>query len=165
MVMFALLRGPKGDDGAAGAKGDTGDTGAQGEQGVQGDAGAAGANGTLYVDRGDPDAYDKTVGNFTTDGNWHDLDLSAIVPATAFAVHIKVTLDDEGVASNITIKKKGNTNYHNAFSLSTQVTGVPIMGEGVVACNGNQELEYSASNLTFDVLNFIVKGWFLPATP
>ena len=42
--------------------------------------------GAELVNRGDPDAYDFTLGDFIRDSAWHDLDLSAIIPVGTRAI-------------------------------------------------------------------------------
>lgn len=160
--MLALLRGPKGDTGeagAGGAKGDTGDAGAQGEQGEQGPVGAAGA--LNYVDRGDPAVEDFDRDDVTEDGNWHDLDLSSIVPANAVMVHIHVTIDGGTANSYFYFRKNGNSNDINMGGVRGLTDGQFIHTDVFVACDANRVVEYMAANWAYDSISIRVRGWVL----
>lgn len=43
-----------------------------------------------YIDRGDPPSWDYSKTDFTTDGQWHTLNLRSIVPEGASLVHLRV---------------------------------------------------------------------------
>lgn len=116
-----------------------------------------------YVDRGDPAAYDFTLGSFTTDGTWRDLDLSAIVPAGATTVHVKVIIQDDAAASNFELRKNGNSNTFNTSGMATQVANTQMTAEFTVSCDVDRIIEYRATNLTWvGGIYFVVRGWGLP---
>ena len=52
--------------------------------------GLAGSGG--FADRGDPEAHFKTIGDFTTDGTWRDIDCSGVVAVGAVAIIFSVTI-------------------------------------------------------------------------
>lgn len=117
-------------------------------------------NGNFFYDRGDPAAYDFTLANFTTDNNWHDLDLSAIVPSGAKAVAIQILIQDDALNSHIQFRKKGNTNVYNRSYLNTIVINLWHNLDIIVACDDNRVIEYRASNVVFTGINLTIKGWW-----
>ena len=116
---------------------------------------------SLYVDRGDPAAVDFTVGDLTTDGAFHELDLSGIVPAGTKAVHIRVVVSDDLISQAFLLRKKGNTNAINTVSAITQVANIAISKDGIVSCSTDRKLEYSATNTTWTWITILVKGYFI----
>lgn len=116
--------------------------------------------GHTYVDRGDPAAQDYTAADLTTDGTWHDLDLSAIAPANAGFINILLALKDNAVNSTFELRNKGNVNVINRPVLNTQVANVITYHEYIVPCDTNQVIQYKATNLTWDLIRISVAGWF-----
>ena len=113
-----------------------------------------------YHYRGDNQAYDFTVSNFTTDGDPHELDLSSIIPAGAIAAHIFLAIRDGAAESYILFLKKGTAYTRNRLFIQTQVANLEIEIEGIVALGADRKVKYISSNLAFDTINFEVKGWF-----
>lgn len=116
---------------------------------------------TGYVDRGDPAAYDWTVGNFTTDGTWYDLDCSSIVPAGAKAIQFRLNLTDDLINQYFQLRENGNTDVVNTLTLYINVAGYIVNCDGIVTCDLNRVVEYRASNTTFTAINLVIKGWFI----
>ena len=137
-----------------------------GEDGLEFGSLLAGS-GDEYVDRGEPAAADysetgsKAVLN--TDGNWHDLDLSAIVPAGAVAIHIRFTINDNAANSQFRVRKKGNSNIFNLDSALLEVANSYVRGSFIVACDSNRVIEYNGTNVAFASILLTVAGWWLPA--
>jgi len=120
-----------------------------------------GRRGCLYVDRGDAQTFDKDTSAFTIDGTWHDLDLSAIVPAGAYVINISCYVRATAAAQVLTFRENGNTKGNNALTARTQVAAVSLQFTGLVACNANRIIEYLASNVTVDLIRLNIIGWFL----
>jgi len=113
-----------------------------------------------YVDRGDSSEYDFNVEDFTTDLQWHDLDLSSIVPEKAKLVHMRIRLSTPSLAG-INFRKKGNTNAVNTSTMKTQVANVYYYEEFFVPCDVNRMIQYMANNVSWTVLDVTVRGWFI----
>jgi len=111
-----------------------------------------------FHDRGDPGAYDKD--DFTTDGDWHDWDLSAIVPAGAKAVLLRIMLQDDAVASWLQFRENGNSNAYNYIIVRTQVANVVIDADAICSCDSDRVIEYRGADLAFTSTRVIVKGWW-----
>lgn len=119
------------------------------------------SGGMNYVDRGDPSEFDFTLGDFITDGNWHELDLSSIVPEGTKAVHFRITIQSVNIANYFVFRKKGNINERNKLAVRTQVATVPSDGDGIVSCSVDRKIEYKSTNTTFQALILNVSGWFI----
>ena len=112
-----------------------------------------------FVDRGDPAAHDFS--SFTTDGAWHDLDLSSILPAGTFAVLLYVKILDDAAGSYFAVRKNGNSNEINTGIARTQVANIINEAQMTVFVDSGRIVEYKASNLTFTSIDVSVLGWFI----
>jgi hypothetical protein len=123
---------------------------------------AALLNGRInYVDRGDPSSVDFTLSSFTTDGDWHDLNLSSIVPANASFVKAAILINDGGVANNIRFRKKGNINNRVSPVITIQVASISMTVDFTVPCDSDRVIEYLASSTTWTNIKLTVQGWFI----
>ena len=113
------------------------------------------------VDRGDPAAVDYAVGDLTTDGDWHDLDLSSIVPDGAVAVKVSVGIEDDAAGSSFSLRKNGNSNTINRFRIITQDAGDIMVGSDIVFCDENRVIEYLATSTTWTTINIAITGWII----
>lgn len=113
-----------------------------------------------FHDRGDPVGWDFDVDDLTTDGAYHDLDLSGIVPAGAKLVLIRVLMVDDAVSSIFKVRKNGNTNDINTRMLLTQIANIVIDDGLMVQCDTNRVIEYWASNLVWSAIFLAVRGWW-----
>ena len=138
----------------------------QAELGTQPKAGYADVDARLdamlphYHDRGDPSAYDYTLANLTTDGAWHDLDLSSIVPAGATAVNLSIWIKDDLINKGLLFRKNGNTNPYAREELRTQTANIHNTGCVIVVCDANRKIEYAATNVIWTEINITVTGWW-----
>jgi hypothetical protein len=118
-------------------------------------------DGKGYVDRGDPAAYDFTLAGLTTDGTYRELDCGAIVPAGAKAIHFLIVIQDNAAGMQFVLRDNANSNPYNTSSIFTQVAGVYMNADFIVACDTDRKLKYFASNTTWTVINILVRGWWL----
>jgi len=139
-------------------KGRQGDPGAKGDKGDKGDQGDPGS--LNLVDRGDPGSADFTVGDFTCDAAWHDLDLSGIVPAGAMAVLINVVTDTSDANQQILFRKKGKTGWRSAQKVYCLSYYLKDSKDCLVFCDADRKIQY-LSNLNWTLLDFTVCGWIL----
>jgi len=114
-----------------------------------------------YVDRGDPVGWDKGVGDFTTDGTWRDLDLSAIVPAGVRTIHIHCVMNDDVATSEILFREKGNANEVNYLGGPCIVANIWRDIDGIVSCDANRVIQYKGSNVAFAAINLTIRGWWV----
>jgi hypothetical protein len=122
-----------------------------------------GGSGDLYVDRGDPSSSDFEIGDLTADGSEHDMDLSSIVPVGATAVSLTVKVEDNATGSYVRFRSNGNSNTLAAFLTSTQVSGIPIYSNAIVALDADRIIEYKLLARTYTTCRITVVGWWIPA--
>lgn len=113
-----------------------------------------------FVDRGDPGAQDWTKLDFTVDAGWHDLDLSAIVPAGAKSVLFVALVQHTLVNKLFMLRKKGNANIFNISSINTVVANVNYYQDWVCPCDKNRVIQYRATPPAWAIMSLLVKGWW-----
>jgi hypothetical protein len=117
--------------------------------------------GLIYVDRGDPSSSDFTEDDLTTDGDWHELDLSSIIPAGAFLAHIISAIEDTSVNLYMQFQETGNTNNLNVLAVKTYVSGIYSDLTGLVLLDSDRKCEYRFSNTTINNIIIAIRGWFI----
>lgn len=116
---------------------------------------------SVYVDRGNPSADDFTAVSFTTDGNWHDLNLSSIVPAGAKAVAFVLQIKNTATDKSFTLRKKSNTNGYNIATAASYIANVGLAYDLMIGCDTDRIIQYNATNSTWTYILLTVKGWWL----
>jgi hypothetical protein len=120
------------------------------------------ATATKKVDRGDPAAVDKVVGDFGTTGAWTDMDLSAIVPAGALFVDLSFEVQATAAGFGLTLRKKGNANGPASISARSQAANVLVPAFGSIACSTGRVIQYYLDAATWTAINLTVLAWYLP---
>lgn len=112
------------------------------------------------IDRGDPAAWDRTAG-WTADDAWHDWDLSAIVPAGAKTIKIRVHLLNTAIGIAFAFRKNGNANAYVTTQRTTLVASAGFDNEMTVACDNDRIIEYLAgAGGTWSRIWAVVVGWW-----
>lgn len=114
-----------------------------------------------YVNRGNVSEWDWEVGDFTTDGNWHDLDCSSIVPAGAIAISFCYEIQDELTGAVVLFRENGIAQYYNSDGVATQAANVAVIGRLVSFCDSNRVIEYYTENTTWTTINVAITGWWM----
>lgn len=109
----------------------------------------------------EPTDWEYEVGDLTTDATWNDLDLSSIVPAGARAVHLLVQIADGVADSHLAFRCNGNSGIYEIALLRTQVANIVNDADLIVKCDGDRKIQYEGSNLTFSMIQIVVKGWWI----
>jgi hypothetical protein len=117
--------------------------------------------GMQYVDRGDAAAYDFNEATLTQDSAWHTLSLSAIVPANAKVVVLRIGASHASAGRYFRVAKVGNTTGFNNANVSTQVASVINEMTTEIALNAAREIIYWATSGTFASLRLLVMGWWI----
>lgn len=115
----------------------------------------------IYRDRGDPAGNDFTKVDLTTDGNWHDLDLSSIVPEHAKAVLLYYRFRSNTVDSYVSFRENGNVNTFNKEQGRIPVAGTVQDRTGIVSLDTNRKIEYRIQNIVWDFIDIVIRGWWL----
>jgi len=115
-----------------------------------------------FVDRGDPVNADWTAVDINGDNNWHDLDVSSIVPDGTTAIVLRCALDTGVVSRLIRFRKKGNVGWPNVAECRVVYPNRIHHYDKVIACDENRFIQYKCNSNTWTVLNLTVAGWFGP---
>ena len=115
--------------------------------------------GEGYTDRGDPPSYDFSKTDFTTDGEWHVLDLSGIVPEGTTLVHLLIGANTAYNNSWIRFCKKGLVNKLNCAWVNVRHGNSLYYKSKWVACDADRKIEYWMSNRTWIQLDVLVRGY------
>jgi len=121
--------------------------------------GAVANGGISYVDRGSAATVDFTTSDFTKDGNYHDLDLSALVPVGATFAYLSVTAQPDAGGAVI-IQAKGYAGHYNAIRLNGQ-SGQTDNAIGFVKLDENRLIEYYVGPIAWSVIDVTVCGWII----
>lgn len=114
-----------------------------------------------YVDRGAISAYDFQQSDLTTDEEWHDLDLSAIVPTNAKLVHLRLELKDDSVGAFILLRKKGSSDNYNNGRKAILVADLFHYESEFVALGPGCTIQYLTFDTTWTNIRIAVRGWFI----
>ena len=118
--------------------------------------------GCRFVARENPADYDYEVGDFTTNANYHDLDLSSIVTdASAKAVLLHLYGMDDHPDYQVRLRKNGDTYHRNIGRILTQVANVGVSADVIIPIDSTRIIEYWATNEAWTRIQIHVKGWWL----
>lgn len=117
-------------------------------------------SGRMVFRDDDSSSADWTESTLTTDGDWHDLDCSSIVPAGATAILFKVIIMDNTANAAMNLKKKGNTYSTEGGQAYVPAYNRYAAGHYIIQCDSDRKIEYDFSNLTWTRIRIQVMGWF-----
>ncbi|MBA7526366.1 hypothetical protein ES705_18528 [subsurface metagenome] len=113
------------------------------------------------VNRGALTGWDFSIDDLTADSNWHDLDLSSIIPAKATFVLLNLIIDNITAERSIRFRTKtvsGETYY---AALHAQFGGRLTDGHYIVALDANRVIQYRATASGWIRLDINVIAWWL----
>ncbi len=111
----------------------------------------------LGIDRGDPASPDLSIGDLTTDGNWHDMDFSAFQGGGAFMTALNVVLFSSAAAGAVMFRKKGHINGNN-MGMAFVGPGQPLTPQTIlVGCDEDGKVQYKADNVAWDTIDITVR--------
>jgi len=119
--------------------------------------------GEVYVDRGDPSAWDFQIGNLAVDGAWHSLELGGIITdEDATDVEILVQFRGGAAQASVQMRETNNVNVYNRLLGSTQGDNLFTTLPGRVTLGPDRSMDYFVS-ATMVICNIVVRGWWKPA--
>lgn len=125
-----------------------------------------GVNPLEYVDRGDVAAYDFILGGLTMDGNYHALDLSAILPDSARIVEIYYNFKRNAVDGTLRFRNIDVTTEFSMAKNTMLVTGRSMYGNFAMRVDDTKIIYYNGTNDGNWVdCNITVTGWWLQRPP
>ena len=127
---------------------------------------ALASQGGLYIFRPTvpllPD-FTLAAGDFTTDGAWHELDLTDILPAAPCCARFFCVVEDN-LPSDLEFRRPAGAGVE-AF-IPAISAGRPNGLEFSVNLNGQTGVEYRATNTVWTTIELTLTGWFrLPYVP
>ena len=132
-------------------------TGTVGQKLTSGGAAANVAWAGATVSRGTVSAADLANASITKDASFHDLDLSAIVPAGAVSVVLFVEVTDTSANTNFIFRQKGDTGTIQP-TMRVQVANVYAMGQVEVTLDSDRVIQYNL-NAASATANVTVLFW------
>lgn len=121
----------------------------------------AGRRGHRFVDRGDPASVDFAVGDLTADGDYHDLDLSSIIPKNAKLVLLRLVINNAFELQTTRFRKNGNSNAIADFYYMLLTPNSDMGISAVLPCDENGVIEYNIGNVAWASYDVTVAGWFI----
>ena len=116
---------------------------------------------TSFVDRGDPADYDFIESDLTLDGNWHDMDLSGIVPDGAKAVSIRIDTITGTATAYSAFRKKGNTNESNSANALHPIANNANSTDLLCPISDARFIQYKFQSVPWFYIVISIKGWWL----
>jgi len=110
--------------------------------------------------RTDLDTYDFVLADFTTDGNWRELDLSDILPSNAQAIVIYCHVQDNAAGNSIEFRSFYDTTDIISVEATTNVANQPLDTEGMIDVSERKVIKYKGTNTTFSAINFAIRGYW-----
>lgn len=114
----------------------------------------------FFVDRGDPVGWDYTQADFTEDGAYHELDLSAIVPEHAKAVLLTMLLETTTLGEYGLFRRHGNTSGINTSTIRPQLSNIRMTSDLVCPLDSDRKLDYLFTAAVWTRIRVTVKGWW-----
>jgi len=117
--------------------------------------------GQRFHAKADQESYDFLKTDLTTDYQYHDLDLSSIIPAGTVAVLLWGAFKGDVAHAEVCLAKAGYSgNYLKALFFQ------PIVNEGfgfstIIPVSSDRKIKYRISNVNWIYINLQVVGWFV----
>ena len=115
---------------------------------------------SMFVDRGDPAAFDFDLNDFTKDGTWYDLDISGLITISARAVLIEFEFETVMAEKEIKLRKYGNSNTVNHWDVETFVGNKHQSAMAIVAVDENRIVSYNIDTANWTSLDAVIRGWW-----
>lgn len=117
--------------------------------------------GHKFVAREPITDYDFDDENLIFDNDYHDLDLSSIVPKGNILLLIQYKMGYENSNKYLKLRKKGYTTDYEAFVVAVTNGVLTNRGFCLIECNADRVIECNLSPDTDHFTGLIVQGWFV----
>jgi hypothetical protein len=122
----------------------------------------AGTNGYVLTQRKGA-SYGFTIGSFTRDGAWHDLDLSSILPAGTTSFWCRCIIEADAASKGFGLRENGQTGDSDAHFAFTQVADTSLYQDlGPIGVDASRVCEYYATNesgFTWGIMSLVVTAY------
>jgi len=116
--------------------------------------------GHKWTDRGNVASADFIKTDLTTDGAWHSLDLSSIIPVGAKLVMLRTNIIALATIGVMKIRTNGNANAFNIDVSGMETDGFPKWDTLWVVPDASGIIEYWCTNVSYITITVTVGGWF-----
>ena len=103
---------------------------------------------------------DFVLADFTTDGEWHELDLSSILPEDAKLIDVYVHIQDNLVGNFFTLKSYGEVNSYNVIEVHSEVANTENDTEGFLYVGDKRIIQYKATDTVFTNIKLTIRGYW-----
>lgn len=100
------------------------------------------SRGLKWIDAGQKDTHDFTVSDFTNDSSFHDLDLSAKVPANAKWIILGVKIKGSVISSFMEWASKSTSTGYPQYNMAMKVTAVIEAATIILPLDGDKKVQY-----------------------
>lgn len=98
--------------------------------------------GLKFIDAGDKAGHDFTVGDFTGDSSWHDLDLSSKVPANAKWVIMSLKIKGNIPSCYMEWASKSMSSGYPQYNFICQVANILGTGTMILPLDSEKKVQY-----------------------
>lgn len=120
------------------------------------------STGQLFMKKPDQQSYDFTLSDFTIDDNYHDLDLSTLIPAGAKVVLLWGAYKTNTADSEARLAQYGHTGLYLKTLRHQHVVNVGQDIDCLMPVDSNRKIQYAfASGPTYVYINLQVVAWFI----
>ncbi len=113
----------------------------------------------ISINRGDPAVKDFETVDFTIDNAWHDLNLTAIIPAMTGFLFCTVEINYNAIGRLVQFRTKGNVNRPNVSAIRSVAVNSPNVADITIPTAGNQIIQYKIEHTDFLNISLTVKSW------
>lgn len=113
-----------------------------------------------YVDRGNVVAYDFGVNDLIADLQWHDLDISHIVPEGERLVSVTIAIQPTTAGLSLRLRHPNHTGNKNAIRVYASDAGRCAWESGMVLCSTVGKLKYCLNIGSYTSIHITIRGWF-----
>lgn len=120
--------------------------------------------GEVFVDRGNPNAWDYTIGaGLTADGTWRSRSLQGVInDVSSVRVLLQMACKDNAAGSWLQVRPFGASNSYNTVTLPTHVSGIYNFQQCQIYLVDGDQIEYKIT-AGMDNAMLLVCGWWVPA--
>lgn len=118
-------------------------------------------HGLKLMVKADQESYDFTINDFTADYQYHDLDLSGIIPAGTVAIVLWGAFRSDAPDTEACFAKAGNSGNYLKSLLIQPVFNIGKGINCIVPVSSDLKIKYRFSNVNYSYINLIIAGWFI----
>lgn len=119
------------------------------------------ANGLQIMKKPDQQSYDFILSDFTRDYQYHDLDLSGIIPAGTKLVLLWGAFKSDTPDCEGNFAQSGHTGEYLKSLYFEPVANIGCTMDCLIPVDSDRKIQYRFSNVTYLYINLSVVAWFI----